>query len=533
MFANKSLKVKLLLAISLIVSFIVIIAAFGLYSSKKTSKEFNQIVTHSIPSLQATSEIRVHSLLLQRNLSNILKSYDHAEALDYKDQWQTQTLKHEEIHKDYEKSGFVSQDEEVLWNQYLKEWKDYITQSKLFLDMQVSSDPETVKKASLQLNTEVTRAFLTVGLTARKIWDFHVALSKTQSAKADKVNEQAQWTTLIISAIGVVIAILIGLWFANLVSRTISDISNEIAGSATETSSASHELTSASSTLSNGAKESASAIVETVASLEELSSMVKLNSDHAKEANSISQRSLSSAQNGDQEIGNLIQAMNEMTKSSKKIEEIINVIDDIAFQTNLLALNAAVEAARAGEQGKGFAVVADAVRSLAQRSAVAAKDINTLIKENVEKTIKGSKIADNSGSALKEIVNSAKKVADLNSEISAASQEQANGIEQIAKAMNHLDQAIQNNATSSAQVASSAGDLTTQAESLDFQVSLLRSFVNGKGSEQRSHEQPHSPKPSTKQQHKMKLIKPVHNSKVKQVLPLDDHDTKIGKAEGF
>ena len=168
-----------------------------------------------------------------------------------------------------------------------------------------------------------------------------------------------------------------------------------------------------------------------------------------------------------------------MTTSSRKIEEIINVIDDIAFQTNLLALNAAVEAARAGEQGKGFAVVADAVRSLAQRSAVASKDINGLIKNSVEKTVQSSEIANVSESALKAIVNSAKKVAQLNSEIATASQEQSRGIQQISMAMNNLDQTIQKNAEFSAEVANSAGDLAKQVDSLNQQIYQLKVFVNG------------------------------------------------------
>ena len=224
--------------------------------------------------------------------------------------------------------------------------------------------------------------------------------------------------------------------------------------------------------------------------------------------------------------------MSVMAKSSQKIEEIINVIDDIAFQTNLLALNAAVEAARAGEQGKGFAVVADAVRNLAQRSAAAAKDINVLIKENVVSTEEGVSIADTSGTVLKEIVNSVKKVADLNSEISAASQEQANGIEQISKAMNHLDQAIQTNASSSEEVASSAEEMSSQSVSLKEMVNSLRQFVNGSNVVTQSEVRAKA----TNQRSGSLLKMPSSQAKgdARKILPLDDKEQiHFDKADGF
>jgi methyl-accepting chemotaxis protein len=172
--------------------------------------------------------------------------------------------------------------------------------------------------------------------------------------------------------------------------------------------------------------------------------------------------------------------MTEISDSSKKIEDIINVIDDIAFQTNLLALNAAVEAARAGEQGKGFAVVAEAVRALAQRSAVAAKDISSLIKENVSKSDQGAEIANASDKVFKSILESVRKVAELNSEIATGSQEQANGIQQISQAMSQLDQASQGNAASAEEVASSSEEMSAQARILVNLVMELQNIVSGR-----------------------------------------------------
>jgi methyl-accepting chemotaxis protein len=264
------------------------------------------------------------------------------------------------------------------------------------------------------------------------------------------------------------------MWIAFKVSNSIRNIAEQLTGAGDQVSGAITQLTSAGQILSEASTESAASLEETVASLEELSSMVRLNSDNAAQAATLSQSSKSSAEHGQEEMKNLIGSMHEISKSSRQIEEIISVIDDIAFQTNLLALNASVEAARAGEQGKGFAVVAEAVRTLAQRSASAAKDIGSLIRDSSDKVARGSTTADRSGEVLNTIVNSVKKVSDLNSEISTASSEQTNGIQQISKAMNQLDQSAQSNAASSEEIAASAEEISAQT----FQMKKLVSDLN-------------------------------------------------------
>lgn len=269
------------------------------------------------------------------------------------------------------------------------------------------------------------------------------------------------------------------MWIAYRVSNAVSSIASGLAESGGEVSSAIVQLSAAGQTLSQASTEAAASLEETVASLEEMSSMVKMNADNAKQAAALSISSRESAEQGQNEISTLIESMQEISKSSKQIEEIISVIDDIAFQTNLLALNASVEAARAGEHGKGFAVVAEAVRALAQRSAVAAKDINGLIKDSVDKVERGSSIADRSGEVLANIVNSVKKVSDLNNEISAASMEQSTGIEQINKAMNQLDQGSQANAASSEEVAASAEEINAQTNNMKKMIESLNALILG------------------------------------------------------
>ncbi len=307
-------------------------------------------------------------------------------------------------------------------------------------------------------------------------WGVMVRVAKSEVyASMDKAEYQFFFVISIICAICIGVII----WFTNGIARVLSGLSERLADGGKKVLSGSTQLTGASQTVSSGAVESASALEETVSSVEELSSMVKQNADNAKQAADLSHISTNSAVAGEAEIKKLTQAMGDISESSKKIEEIINVIDDIAFQTNLLALNAAVEAARAGEQGKGFAVVAEAVRNLAQRSSAAAKDITGLIKDSVTRIENGSKIADNSGNVLKEIVSSVKKVGDINNEIASASAEQANGIAQISKAMNELDSSTQQNAAASEEMAASADQMSHQAKNLEDIVMELSALVYG------------------------------------------------------
>lgn len=300
----------------------------------------------------------------------------------------------------------------------------------------------------------------------------------TVMAEANKM----VWTQVAIALIGLTALLVAVLGISRYIAKSLSSLSGELQHAGESVSSAIQQLSIAGHSLSESSSSSAASLEETVAALEEMTSMVKMNTENARQAAILSASSSDSAVRGEAEIQHLITSMNEIAKSSKQIEEIINVIDDIAFQTNLLALNAAVEAARAGEQGKGFAVEAEAVRSLAQRSAIAAKDITGLIKDSVEKIDRGTSKADESGEILKSIVNSVKKVFDLNSEISTASEEQSTGIQQITKAMNQLDQSVQSNAASSEEIAGTSGEINSQAQVMKSIVTNLNTVVYGEDS---------------------------------------------------
>jgi len=237
---------------------------------------------------------------------------------------------------------------------------------------------------------------------------------------------------------------------------------------------ASGEIAHGNSDLSQRTEEQASSLEQTAASMEELTSTVKQNADNARQANQLAAGASEVAVKGGTVVGQVVQTMSSINESSKKIVDIISVIDGIAFQTNILALNAAVEAARAGEQGRGFAVVATEVRTLAQRSAAAAKEIKELISDSVGKVEDGTRLVDEAGSTMDEIVSSVKRVTDIMAEISAASQEQSSGIEQVNQAITQMDDVTQQNAALVEEASAAAESMQEQAQTLTQAVTVFK-----------------------------------------------------------
>ncbi|MDR7096701.1 methyl-accepting chemotaxis protein [Hydrogenophaga laconesensis] len=244
--------------------------------------------------------------------------------------------------------------------------------------------------------------------------------------------------------------------------------------SAESVSNGSTEIASGNSDLSRRTESQASALEETSASMEQLGSTVSLNAENARTANQLAQGASTVAEQGGEVVNQVVETMKGIENSSHKIADIISVIDGIAFQTNILALNAAVEAARAGEQGRGFAVVAGEVRSLAQRSAQAAKEIKDLIGDSVDRVSRGVALADRAGSTMQEVVSSIRRVSDLVGEISSASAEQSAGVSQVGEAVLQMDQTTQQNAALVEQMSASATSLRQQAEDLVRAVAVFR-----------------------------------------------------------
>ncbi len=254
----------------------------------------------------------------------------------------------------------------------------------------------------------------------------------------------------------------------------LAAIVGEVRGNAESVATASAQIAQGNADLSSRTEQQASALQQTAASMEQLGATVKQNADNAQQANQLALGASTVAVQGGEVVSQVVDTMKGINDSSKKIVDIIGVIDSIAFQTNILALNAAVEAARAGEQGRGFAVVAGEVRSLAQRSAEAAKEIKGLISTSVERVEQGSALVDRAGATMQEVVSSIRRVNDIMAEISAASTEQSGGVAQVGQAVAQMDQATQQNAALVEESAAAADSLRSQARQLIDSVAVFR-----------------------------------------------------------
>ncbi|HEY0588851.1 MAG TPA: methyl-accepting chemotaxis protein [Pseudoduganella sp.] len=257
-------------------------------------------------------------------------------------------------------------------------------------------------------------------------------------------------------------------------NQALLNIVSEVRNGTHSITIASSEIAAGNQDLSARTEQQAASLEETASSMEELTSTVKQNADNARQANQLAGAAASVARKGGSVVSEVVGTMESIDASSRKIVDIITVIDGIAFQTNILALNAAVEAARAGEQGRGFAVVASEVRNLAQRSAAAAKEIKQLIGDSVEKVNAGTRLVSDAGHTMEEIVSSVQRVSDIISEITAASAEQSSGIEEVYKAVGQMDQVTQQNAALVEEAAAAAESMQNQASNLADVVSVFK-----------------------------------------------------------
>jgi methyl-accepting chemotaxis protein len=260
----------------------------------------------------------------------------------------------------------------------------------------------------------------------------------------------------------------------NQLADNMAEVVSKVKLVAAEVHRGADEISSGNANLSQRTEEQSSSLEETASSMEEMTTTVKQNADNAGQANQLAMAARDQAEKGGSVVNQAVKAMADINDASKKIADIIGVIDDIAFQTNLLALNAAVEAARAGEQGRGFAVVASEVRSLAGRSATAAKEIKELIQDSVRKVEDGSVLVTQSGQTLEKIVASVKKVSDIVAEIAAASREQSSGIEQVNRAVMQMDELTQQNAALVEQATAASQAMAEQVRGLNEMLARYR-----------------------------------------------------------
>jgi methyl-accepting chemotaxis protein len=271
--------------------------------------------------------------------------------------------------------------------------------------------------------------------------------------------------------------------------RVVSEVRENAEGVAA----ASSQIAQGNLDLSSRTEEQAASLEETASSMDELTSTVLHNTDNARQAATLAGTASGAAQRGGEVVGRVVQTMREIAASSNKMSDIIGVIEGIAFQTNILALNAAVEAARAGEQGRGFAVVAGEVRTLAQRSATAAKEIKELISESAHRVEAGSSLVEEAGGAINEVVVQVKRVTDIVGEIASASSEQSSGIEQVNRAVNQMDQVTQQNAALVEEASAASHSMSQQALRLRETVAFFKVDASTIPLEEKSHERRREP----------------------------------------
>ena len=406
----------------------------------------------------------------------------------------------------------ASSEERQLWEGIGKSRADYLRTRDGIFKAKQEGNAEAANKIFTQEFVPATRQFID---QITKLSNLQRAEIDAQGAEIENAYGVANFWMIAIGSIAVVSGLLLAVLLTRGITRPLSHAvrvartvaANDLTSTITATSrdeigqlmqalesmnanlvdtvarirtgvdsiaSASGEIAAGNTDLSSRTEQQAASLEETAASMEELSSTVKQNADSAKQANQLAAAASDTASRGGATVSEVVSTMTAISASSVKIADIVSVIDGIAFQTNILALNAAVEAARAGEQGKGFAVVAAEVRTLAQRSAQAAKEIKVLIEDTVYKIRQGSGSAERAGATMQEIVSSVQRVTDIMGEIAAASAEQADGIEQVNRAVSQMDEVTQQNAALVEEAAAAAGSMQDQAAELIRAVSAFK-----------------------------------------------------------
>ncbi|MEM4989900.1 methyl-accepting chemotaxis protein [Collimonas sp. H4R21] len=498
-FYNLKIATKLLLSFALILMLTLVLGVASITQLGQVNATTNEINTNWLPSVRLLLTMKSNLALLRNVEMQHVMSNDAAD-MDKSAQFIS------EIRGGLQKSmseyaPLVSEQERAVYDQLKDKIPQYLEMDKKIVDISRAFRKDDAAK-------EIRGDSLAAIVELDKQVEHLVKINSDGSAASAKEGE-AIYNKARVWMIGLMIAMLLlgfalALWIARVVAQPLGfavDVARRVAGgdltadievrsrdetgqlmqalkdmnqslqkivgevrSGTDTiATASSQIAAGNQNLSQRTEEQASSLEETAASMEQLTSTVKQNADNASQANQLAVSASEVALHGGTVVTQVVSTMGAINTSSKKIVDIIGVIDGIAFQTNILALNAAVEAARAGEQGRGFAVVAAEVRSLAQRSAAAAKEIKGLIDDSVEKVGLGSRLVDQAGTTMEEIVASVRRVTDIMGEITAASQEQTAGIEQINQAISQMDQVTQQNAALVEEAAAAAASLQDQA----------------------------------------------------------------------
>ena len=511
MFKNMTIKSRLIVVVGFLSALLVSIGGMGVYGMNQMNIAFKGVYDNRVLPL---GDLGVVLDRIQRiRFNTVISSYSENPAIAS----ERKTLNDQrfaEIATLWPKfmATKLNPEETKLANDFEQQWRN-LSQS-VDRSMSLALNKE-FKAAQQNLHDDLFAKFDAAHTTMFKLLDLQRTLGSGEYKAAHQAYQQLLTISNSMIVAGLILAVIAGLLLMRAILRPLSEavtIANAVASgdltsrikvhstnemgrllqalktmndnlldlvskvrhSTESIATASSEIASGNSDLSNRTEEQASSLEETASSMEELTSTVKQNAENARQANQLAVGASEVAMRGGAVVGQVVQTMSSINDSSKKVVEIISVIDGIAFQTNILALNAAVEAARAGEQGRGFAVVATEVRTLAQRSAAAAKEIKELINDSVEKVDEGTKLVDEAGSTMDEIVTAVKRVTDIMSEISAASQKQSSGIEQINQAVTQMDEATQQNAALVEEASAAAESMKQQSSVLSQAVSVFK-----------------------------------------------------------
>ena len=502
---------KLILSFSVILVLVTALGGFALMQLAKVNQVSGEIATNWLPSIRTLADLklslaRVRSFELQ--YISALTPERAAEAEKNATLQLGLTAKHQKLYV----TEISAVEEKAIYPEAEKQIRTFVDEHPKIMALAAAGKRE---EALMLLNGASTAAYRGAINTLEKL----VGINEEGAKKSNLLSAETYANAKILISAFLVAAITLSMclavWIARIVSRPLVealDVAQRVAGgdltadiesqstdetgelmqalktmndnllkivgevrTSTDTiNTASVEIAAGNLDLSSRTEEQAGSLEETASAMEELTSTVKQNADNARQANQLAVSASEVAVEGGNVVGRVVSTMDAINDSSRKIVDIISVIDSIAFQTNILALNAAVEAARAGEQGRGFAVVAAEVRNLAQRSAAAAKEIKILIDNSVSKVDDGSKLVAKAGATMDEVVASVKRVTDIVGEISAASAEQSTGIEQINQAINQMDEVTQQNAALVEEAAAAAQSLQHQADRLSQTMGIFK-----------------------------------------------------------
>jgi len=510
-FYDLKIATKLLVSFGVVLLLTLFMGVSSILSTARVNQASSDLAENWMPSVRMAMELRSDVSDLRRwELSHLLNDEAGLYA-DYNQRIAT-TLAAIKTHREAYEKLISSPGEKALVATFDQNWTAYLAEHTKMIALSAAGDKEAARALSRGASAKVLGALTDV---TGQLVKLNIDGGDAASDAATATYNTARVTSIVLLALNIGIGLALAVAVARIVSAPLreavsaasavaeGDLTRDIAvKSSCETgqlmqalktmtenlqalvaqvrsgtdliATASAEIASGNQDLSSRTEEQASSLEETASSMEELTSTVKQNADNARQANQLAQSASGIATRGGEVVGQVVGTMASINESSRKIEDIISVIDGIAFQTNILALNAAVEAARAGEQGRGFAVVAGEVRNLAHRSAAAAKDIKQLISDSVQKVEAGSELVNQAGTTMSEIVTSITRVTDIMAEISSASNEQSDGIEQVNTAITQMDQVTQQNAALVEESAAAAESLQNQAAQLSDVVSVFK-----------------------------------------------------------